>query len=835
MPKEQEPEIIDVEPEREPDQAAPLSRDRSLVRAGDLLPETLLIVPAFNRPLFPRTMGPIVIAGDELKREVIGTLQSSSPYMGLIMVRSGPDEASEGPALASDFHEVGVAIRVVQAAPPMPEGPLQMVVQVLQRFNVVKFVSEAPVFRARVEYWKETDLEISEELKAYSLSVVDSIKELVQLNPLYKEGLSLLVDQIDVHNPGALADFAASMTTASGEELQEILAMRSVRKRIEQVLILLKREIEISKLKTQISQRIEERMSKQQREFFLNQQLKEIKEELGLSKGEAQTEIDAFKERLDTLTLTEEARERIDEEISKLKLIEPSSPEFNVIRGYLDWLTVLPWGVYTEDNYDLESAARVLDEDHYGLSDVKDRILELISVGIVKGGLAGSILLLVGPPGVGKTSVGQSIARALGREFYRFSLGGMRDEAEIKGHRRTYIGAMPGKFIQAIKTCKTANPLIMLDEVDKIGASFRGDPASALLEVLDPEQNRDFLDHYLDVRFDLSKVLFVCTANQLETIPRPLLDRMEVIQISGYVLEEKLEIAHRHLIPKQLREHGLSRNQVFISKRVLRAIIDGWAREAGVRSLENSIKKLLRKSAREIVQHGVAAVKIEVDDLQRLLGRRLFTEEKAFRKPRVGVVRGLAYTPLGGATLYVEAIPVAASKAGLKQTGQLGEVMVESSEIAYSYVRSMFMNDPKAKEFLSSNLIHLHVPAGATPKDGPSAGITMACAIYSLVTGQPPQDGLAMTGELTLSGVVMPIGGIKEKLIAARRAGVKTMILPEQNRADYEDLDGHIKKGIEAHFVRTFDDVRRICFPDGSRRRDRRTRRASRGRTVSHA
>ncbi|MBW1684119.1 MAG: endopeptidase La [Deltaproteobacteria bacterium] len=835
MPKEQEPEIIDVEPERENDDAAPVSENKSVVLAGDLLPETLLIVPALNRPLFPKTMGPIVIAGDELKREVVETLQSSNPYLGLIMPRSAPDELSGGPAAARDFHEVGVAVRVVQAAPPHAEGPLQMVVQVLQRFNVLKFVSEAPVFRARVEYWHEAEFETNEELKAYSLSVVDGIKELVNLNPLYKEGLSLLIDQIDVHNPGALADFAAAMTTASGEELQEILAMRSVRRRIEQVLILLKREIEISKLKTQISQRIEERMSKQQREFFLNQQLKEIKEELGLSKGEAQTEVDAFQERIDTLTLTEEARERIDEEISKLKLIEPSSPEFNVIRGYLDWLTVLPWGVYTEDNYDLKDAAKVLDEDHYGLSDVKDRILELISVGIVKGNLAGSIMLLVGPPGVGKTSVGHSIARALGREFYRFSLGGIRDEAEIKGHRRTYIGAMPGKFIQAIKTCKTANPLIMLDEVDKIGASFHGDPASALLEVLDPEQNREFLDHYLDVRFDLSKVLFVCTANQIETIPRPLLDRMEVIQVSGYVLEEKLEIAHRHLIPKQLKAHGLSKKQVAISKRVLRAIIDGWAREAGVRGLENNIKKLLRKSAREIVQHGASSVKIDVDDLQGLLGRRLFTEEKAFRKPRVGVVRGLAYTALGGATLYVEAASIPAPNPGFKQTGQLGAVMVESSEIAYSYVRSIFRDDPEAKEFLSSNLIHLHVPAGATPKDGPSAGITMACAIYSLVTGQTPEVDLAMTGELTLSGVVMPIGGVKEKMIAARRAGVKTMILPEENRADCEDLDEHITRGITLRFVRSFDDVRKICFPKGSQRTGRQRRRSSRSRTESRA
>jgi ATP-dependent Lon protease len=473
---------------------------------------------------------------------------------------------------------------------------------------------------------------------------------------------------------------------------------------------------------------------------------------------------------------------------------------------------VLPWGVYTEDSYDLKRAARILDEDHYGLTDVKDRILELISVGIVKGDLAGSIILLVGPPGVGKTSVGRSIARALGRKFYRFSLGGMRDEAEIKGHRRTYIGAMPGKFIQAIKTCKTANPLIMLDEVDKIGASFQGDPASALLEVLDPEQNRDFLDHYLDVRFDLSKVLFVCTANQLETIPRPLLDRMEVIHISGYILDEKLEIARRHLIPKQLREHGLGKDQVAIPRKVLREIIDGWAREAGVRGLENSLKKIFRKSAKRIVEEGVESVEVEVDDLRGLLGRRLFTEEKAFAEPRAGVVMGLAYTALGGATLYVEASAVPASTPGFKQTGQLGAVMVESSEIAYSCVRSLFRDDPEAKEFFANHVIHLHVPAGATPKDGPSAGITMACALYSLVTGQPPKPALAMTGELTLSGLVMPIGGVKEKLIAARRAEVKTLILPEENREDYEELDAEIGKGITAHFVRSFEEVRKICF-----------------------
>jgi ATP-dependent Lon protease len=365
----------------------------------------------------------------------------------------------------------------------------------------------------------------------------------------------------------------------------------------------------------------------------------------------------------------------------------------------------------------------------------------------------------------------------------------------------------------------------MLDEVDKLGLDFRGDPAAALLEVLDPEQNRDFLDHYLDVRFDLSKVLFVCTANQLETIPRPLLDRMEVIQISGYILDEKLEIARRHLIGKQLKEHGLRKDQVVLSKRVLREIIDGWAREAGVRSLENNLKKILRKSAKQIVEEGVDSVKVQVDDLRSLLGKRLFTEEKAFAKPRVGVVMGLAYTALGGATLYVEASPVPAASPGFKQTGQLGGVMVESSEIAYSYVRSMFRDDPEAKDFFTSHLIHLHVPAGATPKDGPSAGVTMACALYSLVTGRPPAADLAMTGELTLSGLVMPIGGVKEKAIAARRAGVKTLILPEENRGDFEDLDEQIRKGMTAHFVRSFDEARKVCFSEGPKAANRARRR----------
>ncbi len=815
--------LIDAEPvvEAEPDLDQPQDQARSMVVARELLPETLLVVPVTERPLFPKMMGPVLVHDELLKEAVSKGLHERHQVVGLLLVRDAKDaEAPAGvPESAAHLHRVGVAVRVVRAGPTSNGGPLQLLVQAMERFSVDEVLGEGPVFRARVHYWWESEHRTNAELKAYSVAVIDAIKELVKLNPLYKEGLSLLLEQMDVGDPGMLADFAASMTTASGEELQEILVERSVRHRIEKALVLLKRELEVSRLKTEISHRIEERLSKQQREFFLKEQLKEIKQELGLAKDDTASEVEKFRARLADLTLSEEAAERIEEELGKLAMLEPSSPEFAVSRAYLDWLTVLPWGVYTEDSYDLVRAARVLDEDHYGLADVKDRILELMSVGIVKGDLAGSIILLVGPPGVGKTSVGRSIASALGRRFYRFSLGGMRDEAEIKGHRRTYIGAMPGKFIQAIKTCRSANPLIMLDEMDKIGASFRGDPASALLEVLDPEQNRDFLDHYLDVRFDLSKVLFVCTANQLETIPRPLLDRMEVIRISGYILEEKLEIARRHLIPKQLREHGLKRGQVRISKAVVRDIIDGWAREAGVRSLENQIKKILRKSIKRMIEEGVDRITVRSGDLRGLLGRRVFTDEQVFSKPRIGVVTGLAYTTLGGTTLFIEATAVPAKGPDFKHTGQLGDVMRESSEIAYSHVRALLADNPGARELFENHLVHLHVPAGATPKDGPSAGITMAATLYSLATGTKPAPSLAMTGELTLSGLVMPIGGVKEKLIAAKRAGIRTIILPADNREDFDDLPDHVKEGITPHFAKTFDDVRKVCFPDERRKK----------------
>lgn len=808
--------IIIVDKERKgAEEDPPQSAETSIIVASDLLPTSLIIVPLFDRPFFPKMMVPILLSNEELVNNLLESLNDKQKYVGLLFAE---ETEGEGESFkVQQFAKVGVAGKVMQIN-RKPDAPAQLLVQCMERFEVVE-LSNTSLRRARVRYWYDDPTSNDEEVKAYSISIINCIKELVQLKPLFREELSLLMGNINLKEPGTLADFSSSMTTSSGEELQKILGTRPLLERAESALILLKKELEISKIQVQINKRIEDRLSTQQRQFFLKEQLKEIKKELGLSKDDKESEEEKFRKRMEALTLTEEASERIEEELEKLRLLEPSSPEFNVTRAYLDWLTVLPWGKTTEDNEDIEQAEEILQADHYGLEDVKDRILELISVGMMNGNLSGTIILLVGPPGVGKTSIGQSIARSLNREFYRFSVGGMRDEAEIKGHRRTYIGALPGKFVQALKVCKTSNPVLMLDEVDKIGSSFRGDPASALLEVLDPEQNKDFLDHYLDVRFDLSKVLFICTANQLDTIPGPLLDRMEVIRLSGYILEEKLQIARRHLIERQLSSHGLKPEEFQIDDNTLREVIDGYAREAGVRNLEKQLKKMMRKAARQIVtergkENPKTEVQINKEDLKEYLGKRSFTEEQAFTEPKVGVVTGLAYTALGGATLHIEARSIFNKNGGLKQTGQLGDVMKESAEIAYSYVRSLLQNDPDAKEFFEARMIHLHVPAGATPKDGPSAGITMACALTSLIFDTPLKTGLAMTGELTLTGVVLPIGGVKEKTIAARRAKISELIFPADNQEDFEDLDKSVREGITAHFFKKLEDVLAIGFPN---------------------
>ena len=794
---------ITKEPELTDD--SPQAGEGGLVVASEILPKFLPIIPLKMRPTFPGILIPLVVKGADKIAAIQKVMGQGDRTIGLILVKD-----SEGEESPDNLHRVGVVSKILQVVHADDENA-HLMLNNLERFIIDDVVTTEEGMVARVTYHHSAELSVNPELQAYSLAVISTLKELIQLNPLFSEATKLFLNRSSMDDPGRLADFAANLTSTEGQELQQVLETFDVRHRIDRVLVLLKKELEVYRLQSKITKQIEDKISARQREFFLREQLKMIKKELGLEKEGKTTEIEKFEERLQGLTLNEEAKKAVEEEMEKLQLIEPTSPEYNVSRNYLDWLTVLPWGKFSEDSYNIDKARKTLDRDHYGLKDVKERILEFIAVGKMKGNISGSILCLVGPPGVGKTSVGKSIADALGRKFYRFSLGGMRDEAEIKGHRRTYIGAMPGKFIQAMKRAGTSNPVVMLDEIDKVGISFQGDPASALLEVLDPEQNMAFRDHYLDVPFDLSNVLFVATANQLDTIPPALLDRMEVIRLAGYIMEEKLEIARRYLVPKALEHHGMKKGQVTIGKDALVRIIDGYAREAGVRSLENRIKKIMRRSAMQFAQGKAESVALGVDDVKEYLGNPVFNPDEVFEDVP-GVVTGLAWTSMGGATLQIEASAMASKTKGFKQTGQLGNVMVESSEIAYSYVMAHLEKYGATADLFDSRFVHLHVPAGATPKDGPSAGITMTTALISMITGKPVRRKLAMTGELTLTGRVLPIGGVKEKTIAARRSGIKILIFPEGNRKDFEELAAYLKKGLKAHFVSYYDEVLGIAF-----------------------
>lgn len=790
-----------------PDDSNHVVESKHLILPSEILPEIIPIIPISHRPIFPGMMVPLVLTGDTMLNTARAIAESEHKIGGVVLIQN----QREGMVTSDDLYKVGVTIKVLKIA-PIDENTIQVMVNALKRFTLTQVVTEQPVIRWKVDHYYEPELEPTDEMKAYSAAILSSVKELIKSNSLFQEELKLFLNRFSLEDPGKLADFVASLTSAEPAEVQDILETFDVKARVEKVLLLLKKELELSKLQKKISQQIEERIAKNQKEFFLREQLKEIKKELGLEKDEKTSEIEKFEERVKKLKLSEEALKRFNEELEKLKVLEPHSAEYGVSRNYLDWLTSLPWGIYSEDNYDIHKAKKILDRDHYGLQDIKDRILEFISAGKKKGSITGSIICFVGPPGVGKTSIGKSVAAALNRKFYRFSLGGMRDEAEIKGHRRTYIGAMPGKIIQSLKVVETSNPVIMLDEIDKIGASFQGDPASALLEVLDPEQNSQFLDHYLDVRYDLSNILFIATANQLDTIPLPLMDRMEIMHLSGYILEEKLEIAKRYLIPKQLKEHGLYKNEVKIDTAALKNIINGYAREAGVRSLENNIKKIMRKATRQIIEGTTSTVTVTTQNLEEFLGKPRFTDESLYKKPIPGVVMGLAWTSLGGATLYIEATAIPSKTKGFTQTGQLGNVMKESTEIAYSYIRSKVKQFGIDPDFFENHFIHLHVPAGATPKDGPSAGITMATALYSLAKNKPIKKSVAMTGELTITGRVLPIGGVKEKTIAAKRAKVKTIIYPAENKKDFDELPEHIKKGIDARFVSYFEEVLDIVY-----------------------
>lgn len=793
----QEPEVISADESVE-------ETSTGLVLPEHALPDKLYLIPVSNRPFFPAQVQPLVFSSHEWDETLQRVIQSPHKVLGLSYVDGMPGNGEE--VDPEDFPEVGCTVKIHNV---VAEGDqIQFIALGMQRFKIKQWLRKRPPYLVQVEY-PDNVQDDTDEIKAYALALIQAIKELIPLNPLYSEELKNYLNRFSPKDPSPLTDFAAAITTAPGQELQEVLETMSVQRRMAKVLVLIRKEQEVARLQGEINAEVNRKISKHQREFFLKEQLKVIQKELGISKDDRTAEIETFQARLKDLDIPETPRKKIDDELKKLSILEVGSPEFAICRNYLDWATSVPWGRYSEDKLDMVDAREVLNTDHDGLEDVKDRIIEFLAVGAFKKEVSGSIMLLVGPPGVGKTSIGRSVARALGRKFYRFSLGGMRDEAEIKGHRRTYVGAMPGKLIQALKEVDVANPVIMLDEIDKIGASYRGDPASALLEVLDPEQNSEFLDHYLDMRIDLSKVLFISTANQLDTIPGPLLDRMDVIRLSGYITQEKLAIAKNHLWPKLLKQAGLKKAQLKLSDATLKQIIEGYAREAGVRHLEKLLQKVIRKAVVQLLEGEQKSLTVSTRNLEEFLGAPYFRQEQLLEG--VGIVTGLAWTAMGGATLPVEAGLVHKQRAGFKLTGKLGEVMKESAEIAHSFTASRLKQFDAPEDFFEKAFIHLHVPEGATPKDGPSAGVTMTTALLSLAKGVKPAP-IAMTGELTLSGRVLAVGGIREKVIAAKRQNISELILPEDNRRDYNELPEHIQEGMTVHFARTYDDVYQVAF-----------------------
>jgi ATP-dependent Lon protease len=782
---------------------AEVDDSKTLVSVDMILPQRLSLIPMKTRPIFPGIFMPLVIGGDKYIR-TIEKVMDLDGYIGLVLIKNTDQEEDS----EDNFFKIGTIAKIMKKI-NLPDGKINIFINTHKRFQIKKFLTMDPFVVGAVNY-VDNKVKMDSEIQALVRTLYSEIKEVSEDNPFFTEEIKLNMANLD--GAEKVADFVSSILNINREKQQEILETFDVKKRIENVLTLLHREKELMKLQKKIQDNINEKVTKQQREFFLREQLKAIKKELGMEVDAKSKEFNAFKEQLDSFELTGEVKDKAYEELEKLGLLDSHSPEYAVTRNYLETICSLPWNKETEEQIDIPIARKILDQDHYDLDEVKERILEFLSVKKLKPSSKGSILCLVGPPGVGKTSVGKSIARATGRKFFRFSLGGMRDEAEIKGHRRTYIGAMPGKIIQALKIVATKNPVIMLDEIDKLGISFQGDPSSALLEVLDPEQNVEFRDHYLDLPFDLSPVMFITTANTLDTIPAPLLDRMEVIRLSGYIEEEKIEIGRRYIIPRSLERNGLKKGNVKFEKRALQEILQGYVREAGLRNFEKAIDKIFRKVARKSLEKDIKFPHtIKRETIRDYLGERIFIEEMYQKITRPGITIGLAWTPLGGATLTVES-NIIPGKGSLKLTGSLGEVMVESANIALSFVRSIGKQFKVDDSIFEKNFIHLHVPAGATPKDGPSAGITMASAMLSLVTGKKIKSRLAMTGELSLIGNVLPVGGIKEKVIAAKRAQMKEIILPKENQKDLNEIPEHIKKGITFHLVEKMDDVVQCVF-----------------------
>jgi ATP-dependent Lon protease len=779
--------------------------NNQIIPADQILPNRLVLLPLKGKPIFPGIFTPMMISSQE-DLETAGKAVEGDQMMGLILSKN---ENTDAPA-PGDLYQVGTAAKIVKKM-NLPDGGMNIFISSLKRFRIKKIINSTVPITAAVEYLDD-EIDDSDEVKALTRALIGEMKEVSEGNPLFSEEMRL--NMVNIDNPGKIADFVTSILNINRENQQKILEITNIRNRLEQALVYLKQEHELLRIQKKIQKQINEKIEKSQREYFLKEELKAIQQELGMPVDSKSTEYQRFADEIQKLNMEGEVKEQVEQELEKFKLMDPNSSEFHVTRNYLDTIISLPWKEPKPEDIDMQKAHGVLEKDHYGLEDVKERILEFLAVRKLKESAKGSIICLVGPPGVGKTSIGHSIARALDKKFFRFSVGGMRDEAEIKGHRRTYVGAMPGKIIQGLKIVKTKDPVFMIDEIDKLGVSYQGDPSSALLEVLDPEQNISFRDHYLDLPFDVSNILFITTANTLDTIPGPLRDRMEIIRLPGYVEQEKIEIAKRYLIPKSRTRNGIPKGKVKFHKSGLQAIAQGYSREAGLRNFEKSLDKIHRKVAKDMVftrdeggkLKDFEPVTIKKDNTEDYLGKPSFQPKETKKRLKPGMVTGLAWTPYGGDTLTIEAV-ANRGKESFRLTGQLGDVMQESANIAYTYVRNISEKYDIPLEFFEKNTIHLHIPAGAIPKDGPSAGITMASTLLSLGTGKKVKDRLAMTGELSLTGDVLPIGGLKEKVIAAQRERINKIIFPKQNERDLAEIPEKVKKKITFYPVESMEEV----------------------------
>lgn len=786
-------------------------------KIADLEENDILNEDGFELPLlasrgvvvFPHMVIPLLVGRDKS----IEALERAMLDEKEIIVTAQKDESIEEPT-KDDLYRVGTITDVKQLV-KLPNGMIKVIVEGIERGRIINFTEEDEYFAVNVDVYREEDEEITIELKALMRSVLDSFQDYVKYNRHLPAETMMSVNNIE--EPGRLADVIASHMEIKFRDEQRLLEALDVKKRLEELLNLIQDEIEILKIEEKIQNKVKKQVEKSQKEYYLREQLKAIKEELDVD--EEDTEIIEYRKKMDELNLTSQARAKVEEEIKKLSRTPNMSPESTVIRNYLDCILELPWGKTKDDQLDIDDVEKVLNEDHYGLEDVKERIMEYLAVRKLSPEKKGPILCLIGAPGVGKTSLGRSIARALKRDFIRISLGGVRDEAAIRGHRRTYIGSRPGRIINAMLEAGSMNPVFLMDEVDKMSADFRGDPAAALLEVLDPEQNFEFTDHFLEVPFDLSQVLFITTANVAYPIPSPLMDRMEVIELPGYTDDEKVQIAERHLLPRILKEHGLDQDKITFSTNSIYQVIRNYTREAGVRNLERKLSAITRKVSKEIVEGRERKASISTRNLSKYLGVQKFKDEKSEKENRIGVATGMAYTNSGGDILDIE-VAVVPGKGKLLLTGSLGDVMKESAQAALSYVRSKIDELGLEKDFHEKYDLHIHVPQGAVPKDGPSAGITIASAIASALSKRPLKGEYAMTGEITLRGRVLPVGGIKTKVLASRRAGIKKVILPEENKKNYQEIDKKVLRDIEVNYVEHMDQVLGLILTDGEKNED---------------